>query len=114
MLSARARLFYFAKRFLSAKTPAELHMTKLLREKIDGVTQVEVVDVSSGCGSMYSVFVESSAFKGLSKVAQHKLITEISGNRMAPGFTRLMTPVSLKKHFNDEYNINRSRVRTTV
>uniref|UniRef100_A0A183FNN1 NTR domain-containing protein n=1 Tax=Heligmosomoides polygyrus TaxID=6339 RepID=A0A183FNN1_HELPZ len=28
-----------------------------------------------GCGSMYSVYVESSAFKGLLKVAQHKMIT---------------------------------------
>ncbi|KAK5971980.1 putative bola bacterial stress-induced morphogen protein [Trichostrongylus colubriformis] len=77
MLSVRSRLFYFTSRLSSTKTAAELRMTKLLKEKIDGVTHAEVTDVSSGCGSMYSVFVESSAFKGLSKVAQHKLVTGI-------------------------------------
>ncbi|KAK6043603.1 BolA-like protein [Cooperia oncophora] len=82
MLTARARLFYFALRFSSTKTEAELRMAKLLQEKINGVTQVEVNDVSSGCGSMYSVFVESSAFKGLSKVAQHKMVTGILKNEI--------------------------------
>ncbi|RCN43294.1 BolA-like protein [Ancylostoma caninum] len=77
MLSARNRLFYFGLRLCSTKTPAEQRMAQLLKEKITGVTKVEVNDVSSGCGSMFTVFVESSSFKGLSRVAQHKMITGI-------------------------------------
>ncbi|KAJ1360752.1 hypothetical protein KIN20_019802 [Parelaphostrongylus tenuis] len=77
MLSVRFRLSFLTTRFCSTKTPAELRMTQLLKDKIAGVTDVEVNDVSSGCGSMYSVFVESTSFKGLSKVAQHKMITGI-------------------------------------
>ncbi|KIH64795.1 hypothetical protein ANCDUO_04891, partial [Ancylostoma duodenale] len=75
MLSARNRLFYFGVRLCSAKTPAEQRMAQLLKENITDVTKVEVNDVSSGCGSMFTVFVESSSFKGLSRVAQHKMIT---------------------------------------
>ncbi|XGW23256.1 hypothetical protein V3C99_005471 [Haemonchus contortus] len=82
MLSVRGRLFYFTSRFSSTKTAAEIRMAKMLQEKIDGVTQVEVNDVSSGCGSMYSVFVESKAFKGLTRVAQHKLVTGILKNEI--------------------------------
>ncbi|KAK6725671.1 hypothetical protein RB195_004159 [Necator americanus] len=77
MLSARNRLFYFGARYCATKTPAEQRMAQLLKEKISGVKEVEVNDVSSGCGSMFTVFVESSAFKGLTKVAQHKIITGI-------------------------------------
>uniref|UniRef100_A0A0K0DF79 Bola-like protein n=1 Tax=Angiostrongylus cantonensis TaxID=6313 RepID=A0A0K0DF79_ANGCA len=32
---------------------------------------------SGGCGSMFSIFVEATSFKGLPKVAQHKMITGI-------------------------------------
>ncbi|KAK5985199.1 hypothetical protein GCK32_021386, partial [Trichostrongylus colubriformis] len=46
MLSVRSRLFYFTSRLSSTKTAAELRMTKLLKEKIDGVTHAEVTDVS--------------------------------------------------------------------
>ncbi|CAJ0595295.1 unnamed protein product [Cylicocyclus nassatus] len=77
MLSVRCRLSHLAMRFCSTKIPPEQRMTKLLKDKISGTSQVEVHDVSGGCGSMYTVFVESSAFKGLSRVAQHKMITGI-------------------------------------
>lgn len=56
---------------------AELKMSKLLTEGIDGCTRVEVHDVSNGCGSMFDVVVEAAGFKGKSKVAQHKQVTSI-------------------------------------
>ncbi|XP_054740685.1 bolA-like protein 3 [Anastrepha obliqua] len=37
---------------------------------------VNVVDVSGGCGAMFEVFVESKEFEGLSTLKQHKLITQ--------------------------------------
>lgn len=37
---------------------------------------MQVEDVSGGCGAMYEITVESIDFKGLSKIKQHKLITE--------------------------------------
>ncbi|KHJ91489.1 hypothetical protein OESDEN_08644 [Oesophagostomum dentatum] len=46
MFSARSRLFYYAARYCSTKTPAEQRMTQLLKEKISGTSQVEVHDVS--------------------------------------------------------------------
>jgi BolA-like protein 3 len=35
---------------------------------------VSVEDISHGCGSMYSMNVESPLFKGKSLVAQHKMV----------------------------------------
>ncbi|KAF1769663.1 hypothetical protein GCK72_001480 [Caenorhabditis remanei] len=56
---------------------AEQKMSKLLTEKIEGCSRVEVHDVSNGCGSMFDVVVEASSFQGKSKVAQHKIVTSI-------------------------------------
>lgn len=33
-------------------------------------------DVSGGCGAMYEIIVESSEFKGISRVKQHQMITD--------------------------------------
>ncbi|KAI9207237.1 bola protein, partial [Polychytrium aggregatum] len=53
---------------------------RLLHEKLAvqlNPTKLRVDDISGGCGSMYAVEVESSAFKGLTVVKQHRLVTEI-------------------------------------
>ena len=34
-------------------------------------------DVSGGCGAMYEIIVESIEFKGISRVKQHQMITNI-------------------------------------
>ncbi|KAF8631220.1 hypothetical protein AX15_002551 [Amanita polypyramis BW_CC] len=39
-------------------------------------SQLKVQDVSGGCGSFYAIIIASGAFKGLSTVKQHKLVTE--------------------------------------
>jgi stress-induced morphogen len=36
--------------------------------------QVKVDDISGGCGSMYSIAIESPVFKGMSLVKQHQLV----------------------------------------
>lgn len=37
---------------------------------------VSVVDISGGCGAMYEIAIESSDFKGLSRVKQHRMVTD--------------------------------------
>ncbi|KAH6915179.1 bola protein [Coprinopsis sp. MPI-PUGE-AT-0042] len=38
-------------------------------------SQLQVEDISGGCGSFYSVVIASDNFKGLTTVKQHKLVT---------------------------------------
>lgn len=37
---------------------------------------IQVSDVSGGCGAMYEIHVESVDFKGLSTIKQHRLVTD--------------------------------------
>jgi stress-induced morphogen len=36
-----------------------------------------VQDISGGCGSMYAIQIESTKFKGLSVIKQHKMVNEV-------------------------------------
>ncbi|KAF6762798.1 bola protein [Ephemerocybe angulata] len=38
-------------------------------------SQLQVEDVSGGCGTFYAIVIASDTFKGLSIVKQHKLVT---------------------------------------
>ncbi|PWN94019.1 bola-like protein [Acaromyces ingoldii] len=38
--------------------------------------QLQVQDVSGGCGSFYAIAIQSSAFKGLTTVKAHRLVNE--------------------------------------
>ncbi|XP_058120582.1 bolA-like protein 3 [Anopheles ziemanni] len=58
-------------------TNSEELLQKTLQSKFPLAKNITVSDISGGCGSMYEIFVETSEFKGLSTVKQHKLITEI-------------------------------------
>ncbi|KAL4269365.1 BolA/IbaG family protein [Pleurotus pulmonarius] len=40
-------------------------------------TQLQVQDVSGGCGAFYAVTIASNAFKGLSTIKQHRMVTEL-------------------------------------
>lgn len=51
-------------------------MIARLKEKLDA-TNVDVEDISGGCGSMYRVEVESPKFKGVSLVKQHRMVNEV-------------------------------------
>ncbi|KAF8609464.1 bola-like protein [Ceratobasidium sp. AG-I] len=39
-------------------------------------SNLDVEDVSGGCGTFYAIAITSSAFKGLPMVKQHRLVTE--------------------------------------
>ena len=56
--------------------PAEMKLIDILKEKFPSATDIAVVDISGGCGSMYEVFVESPDFKGIRLMKQHKMVTE--------------------------------------
>lgn len=38
---------------------------------------LEVKDVSGGCGSMFAILVESEKFKGIPMIKQHRLVNEV-------------------------------------
>lgn len=46
-------------------------------------TNLDVRDVSGGCGSMFAITVESSKFKGISMVKQHRLVNEVLKDEIA-------------------------------
>lgn len=63
-------------RRLSSFTPEE----KLVYEKLTKQLkpqQIEVRDISGGCGSMFAIDITSEKFKGLSMVKQHKLVNKV-------------------------------------
>eukprot|EP00160_Parvularia_atlantis_P022059 Unigene9811_Nuclearia_a/m.29962 Unigene9811_Nuclearia_a/g.29962 ORF Unigene9811_Nuclearia_a/g.29962 Unigene9811_Nuclearia_a/m.29962 type:complete len:110 (-) Unigene9811_Nuclearia_a:129-458(-) len=55
---------------------AEAAIARKLQSKLGTPARVDVEDISGGCGSMYRIDVESSAFAGLPRVRQHKLVHE--------------------------------------
>lgn len=63
----------------------EQKLVNLLRARFPDAKTIEVVDISGGCGAMYTVYVEASEFKNLRTVKQHQLVndclrTEIRNN----------------------------------
>lgn len=81
-------------KFYSTATDASKKMTELLRSKFPKAKEIEVIDISHGCGAMYDINVQSIEFKGLSIVKQHRLINEI-----------------LKDHIKDMHGL---RIQTSV
>ncbi|XP_027229673.2 bolA-like protein 3 [Penaeus vannamei] len=59
-----------------ATNAGEARLAEILKQRFPQATGVEVRDISGGCGAMYEVWVEAPDFKGLSRVKQHKLITQ--------------------------------------
>jgi len=59
----------------NSPTSGEELIITTLRKAFPTATDMAVVDVSGGCGSMYEVFVESPDFAGLRVVKQHQLVT---------------------------------------
>ncbi|KAL0580786.1 hypothetical protein V5O48_001251 [Marasmius crinis-equi] len=59
----------------SGLSEGEQHIHAKLTEKFSP-SQLQVQDVSGGCGSFYAITIASEAFKGLTMVKQHRLVTE--------------------------------------
>ncbi|XP_045536917.1 bolA-like protein 3 [Papilio machaon] len=54
----------------------EQQLAAALRRALPGITYLSVEDISGGCGAMFEVSVEAKEFAGLSRVKQHRLVTE--------------------------------------
>ena len=54
---------------------AEEQLIKALAEAFPKATDIAVVDVSGGCGSMYEVHVEAPDFRNIRTVKQHQMVT---------------------------------------
>lgn len=79
-LNYSKRTFFTSNIFLNAdsgqSTEGEKKLVDLLRTGFPKAKSIEVVDISGGCGAMYTVYVESEEFKSLRTVQQHKLVNE--------------------------------------
>ncbi|RXG58011.1 BolA-like protein 3 [Armadillidium vulgare] len=62
----------------SERSDEENKLINVLKSKFPEASLIEVQDISGGCGAMYDISVESVEFKDLSRVKQHKLITQVS------------------------------------
>jgi stress-induced morphogen len=60
---------------LLSQSPEEEALVKALATAFPAATDIAVVDISGGCGSMYEVFVEAPDFRGVRLVKQHQLVT---------------------------------------
>lgn len=57
-------------------TSGELLLKQKLEQELQG-SQVDVQDVSGGCGTFYAISIAHSGFKGLSTIKQHRLVNEL-------------------------------------
>ncbi|SCU96125.1 LAMI_0F05292g1_1 [Lachancea mirantina] len=63
-------------RRLYSLTPEERIVMDKLTDKLSP-KQLQVKDISGGCGSMFAIDVTSDKFKGLTVIKQHKMVNQI-------------------------------------
>lgn len=56
---------------------AEQKLIDLLRARFPRARLIDVVDISGGCGAMYTVYVETSEFANMRTVKQHQMVNEV-------------------------------------
>ena len=78
-------LFYLNIRRGFVSTTYEGKIASLLRsaEGLRNPTDVQVEDRSGGCGANFYILVESSAFKGMPRIKQHRLVQDILKEEIA-------------------------------
>ncbi|ODV79455.1 bola-like protein [Suhomyces tanzawaensis NRRL Y-17324] len=54
----------------------------ILKQEFDP-KNLQVKDVSGGCGSMFAISVESTKFKGIPMIKQHRLVNEVLKDEIA-------------------------------
>lgn len=60
----------------SFSTEGEKNIHETLKEKFPLATEVQVQDISGGCGSMYEIYITSAEFKGKKTVLQHRMVND--------------------------------------
>ncbi|VVC98244.1 unnamed protein product [Leptidea sinapis] len=54
----------------------EEKLTEVLKQALPGITYVSIQDISGGCGAMFEISIEAKEFRGLTRVKQHRLVTD--------------------------------------
>ncbi|GAB1597410.1 bolA-like protein 3 [Argonauta hians] len=57
-------------------TDGEKNMINILKQKFPVATQIDVADISGGCGAMYEIFIESEDFRGKNTLTQHRMVNK--------------------------------------
>jgi len=60
----------------TAPSSGEQAIIAALAKSFPNATDIAVVDISGGCGSMYEVFIEAPDFRGVRLVKQHQMVTK--------------------------------------
>lgn len=55
----------------------EAKLIGLLRARFPNAKHIDVVDISGGCGAMYTVYVETSEFRNMRTVRQHQMVNDV-------------------------------------
>jgi len=61
---------------LCAPSSGEQALIAALAKSFPNATDIAVVDISGGCGSMFEVFIEAPDFQGVRLVKQHQMVTK--------------------------------------
>ncbi|XP_075063558.1 bolA-like protein 3 [Mixophyes fleayi] len=64
------------RRSFASSTDGEDKIMQVLKAKFPLASNVQVVDISGGCGAMYEIHVESEEFKEKRIVQQHQMIND--------------------------------------
>ena len=59
----------------------ERQIWEMLMEELD-CTELEVQDISGGCGSMYGIDIVSEKFRGLNMLKQQRLVNQVLGEEI--------------------------------
>jgi len=70
------RTLFTSPPLLCAPSSGEQVIISALAKSFPNATDIAVVDISGGCGSMYEVFIEAPDFRGVRLVKQHQLVTK--------------------------------------
>ena len=55
----------------------EAKLIGLLRARFPNAKHIDVVDISGGCGAMYTVYVETNEFRNMRTVRQHQMVNDV-------------------------------------
>ncbi|XP_053608804.1 bolA-like protein 3 [Plodia interpunctella] len=77
----------------------EQQLSTVLKRSLPGITYLSVEDISGGCGAMFEISVEATEFVGLSRVKQHRLVTDSLKSEIAEmhGIRIHTTPAAVEK-----------------
>ncbi|XP_055357898.1 bolA-like protein 3 isoform X2 [Paramacrobiotus metropolitanus] len=60
-----------------AMSEGERHITSLLQSNFPEATEIDVRDVSGGCGTMYQIYIEAEEFRGKKLVDQQRMVNKV-------------------------------------